>query len=115
LSDSCSNSADSQASANVDGDGNGGSGGGGYDDEDWAFQDENDHNFYMILFRASSGYKPPQKRQIFVSLNKLLMLFFSANLFEETAAETNRYVSKKPYATLTGSIQISNCVSPGVP
>jgi hypothetical protein len=39
LIDSCSNSADSQASSNVDG--SGGSGGG--DDEDWAFQDENDH------------------------------------------------------------------------
>jgi hypothetical protein len=76
LSDSCSNSADSQASANADSD----AGSRGYDDEDknnedWAFQDENDHNFYMIPFCASSTYKPPQNRQMLVSLHELFMLF----------------------------------------
>jgi hypothetical protein len=61
LSDSCGNSDDSQASANVGGDGGGGC---SYNDEntdneDGTFWDKNDHNFYMIPFHASSGYKPP--------------------------------------------------------
>jgi hypothetical protein len=55
LSDSCSNSDDGQVSGNV--------GGGDYDrdddNEDWAPWDKNNHDFYMIPFHASSGYKPP--------------------------------------------------------
>jgi hypothetical protein len=61
LSDSCSNSDDSQASAYVGGgrgDSGGGGGGDGYDkddNEDWAFWGENVHVFYMIPFCVSSG------------------------------------------------------------
>jgi hypothetical protein len=65
----------------------------GYDEnhynEDWALWDENNHDFYMIPFRASSGYKPPRSRQMPVS-----MLYFVANLFEEIDDETNRYTSE---------------------
>jgi hypothetical protein len=75
------------ASANVgcdDGgndDGAGGSCSGGYDDkdddnEDWALWDENDDHFYMIPFRASSGYKPPQNGQMSVSPHKFLCHYF---------------------------------------
>jgi hypothetical protein len=32
----------------------------------------------MMLFHASSGYKPPENRQMPVSTHKFLMLFFSA-------------------------------------
>jgi hypothetical protein len=57
LSDIYSNSAESKATANLV------SGRGcGYDDNDnnkvWALWDKNDHDFCMILFYASSGYKP---------------------------------------------------------
>jgi hypothetical protein len=54
LSDSCSNSHDSQVGANVGGDDGGNDGGcGDYDDEDddneeWALWYENNHDFYMI-------------------------------------------------------------------
>jgi hypothetical protein len=55
-----SNSDDSQVSANVGGDDGGR---GGYDDEDddekWALWYENNHDFYMIPFSASSGCKAP--------------------------------------------------------
>jgi hypothetical protein len=76
LSDSCSNSDDGQASANVGGDDDGG----GDDDEDddngdWALWDKNYHDFYMIPFPASSGYKPPQNGQMSVSLHKFLCYF----------------------------------------
>jgi hypothetical protein len=46
-------------------------------------------------FHASSGYKPPQKGQMPVSPCEFFWLFFSATLFNEIAAETNRYVSEK--------------------
>lgn len=66
------------ASANVGADNGGNDGpGGGYDDEDddnedWALWDENDHDFYMMPFCASSGYKPPQNGQMTVSPHKFL-------------------------------------------
>jgi hypothetical protein len=59
------------------------------DTRDKALWNKNDHDFYTIPFRASSGYKPPQNRKMSVSPHELFMPFLSANLFEETAAETN--------------------------
>jgi hypothetical protein len=75
LSDSCS---DSQASANV-----GGGGSCSYDDEDdnnkdWALWEENDHDFCMKPFCASSRYKPHQNRQMVLSPQELFTQFFSA-------------------------------------
>jgi hypothetical protein len=81
LSDTCSNSDDCQVSGNVgdddggndSGDGEGCSSGGyndeDIDNEDWVLWDENNNNFYTIPFRASSDYKPPQSRQIFLCYN----------------------------------------------
>jgi hypothetical protein len=74
------------ASANASGDDSGNDGGaggscsGGYDDkdddnEDWDLWDENDHDFYMIPFHASSGYKPPQNGKMSVSPHKVLCHF----------------------------------------
>jgi hypothetical protein len=48
----------------------------------------------MIPFRALSVYKQPRNGQMPVSPHKV-----SAPLFEEIAAETNRYVSKKTCTT----------------
>jgi hypothetical protein len=63
LSDSCNNSDDGKASGNVGGDGVNGGGGGGYSDKndngDWALWSENNHDFYIIPFRASYDYIPP--------------------------------------------------------
>jgi hypothetical protein len=96
LSDSC-NSDDDQVNANVGGGNSGNEDGGccsgGYndedddDDEEWALWYEYNHDLYMVSFRASSGYKPPRSRQMPVSPDEIFMLYFSANLFEEIAAE----------------------------
>jgi hypothetical protein len=61
LSDSCSNSDESQASGNAVGDDGGSSGynNQGNDNKDWALCDKNNHHFYMIPFQASSDSKPP--------------------------------------------------------
>jgi hypothetical protein len=94
LSDSGGNSDDGQASTNVfDDDGDGGDD--NVEDDDWALWDEYDHDFCKIPFRASSGYKPPQNGQMPVSPCEFFRLLFSATLFDEIAAETNRYVSEK--------------------
>jgi hypothetical protein len=97
MSDSGGNSDDGQASINVDDDDGGGGDDNDEDDtiDDWAFSDENDHDFCKIPFRASSGYKPPRNGQIPVSPCELFQLFFSATLFDDIAAETNRYLSEK--------------------
>jgi hypothetical protein len=100
LSDSGGNSDDGQASTNVDDDDEDGDGGGGDDDEDdtnddWAVWDKNDHDFCKIPFHASSGYKPPRNGQMPVSPCEFFQLFFSATLFDKTAAETNRNVGEK--------------------
>jgi hypothetical protein len=73
-SGSCRNSDDRQVSANVggdDGDNDDGHGGcsNGYNDEDgdnedWAVWDENDHDLYMVQFRALSGCKPPRNGEM---------------------------------------------------
>jgi hypothetical protein len=76
LSDSCSNSDDDQASVNVGGDDGGGGGNKDNDNEDLALWDENDHDFYMTTFCAAPGYKPPQNRQMPISLPVFFMLFF---------------------------------------
>jgi hypothetical protein len=73
---------------------NGGYNDEGHDNGDWAHWDENNHEFYMIPFCASSGYKPPRSRQKPVSPDTFSMLYFDANLFEEIAAETNRNTYK---------------------
>jgi hypothetical protein len=57
-----------------------GGGGGDYNDEDddndaWAVWDENSHDFYMILFRASCGYKPPRSKQMPVSPDEFFATF----------------------------------------
>jgi hypothetical protein len=52
---------------------------------EWALWDENNQDFYMIPFHSSADYKPPQSRQMPVSSDKLFMLYFNANLFEEIA------------------------------
>jgi hypothetical protein len=70
-----------------------------HDNEDSDLWDENNHDFYMTPFCASSAYKPPRSRQMPVSPNKYFMLYFNTNLYEETSTETNRYVSKKAYTT----------------
>lgn len=57
-SDSCSNSDYGQASADISGDGSGAYDIDDYNNEHWAFQDQNDHVWYMIQWCASSGYKP---------------------------------------------------------
>jgi hypothetical protein len=82
LSDSCSNSDDA---TNVGGDngGNNDDGGGcsdGYNNEDnnnedWALWDENNHEFCMIPFHTSSGYKPPQNGQMPIYTHEFYMLF----------------------------------------
>jgi hypothetical protein len=96
LSDSGGNYDDGQASTNVVD-----CGGGGDDNDeddtndDWAVWEENDHDFYKIPFRASSGYKPPRNRQMPIFPCEFFRLFFSATMFDEIAAETNRYVSEK--------------------
>jgi hypothetical protein len=106
LSGSGGNSDDGQASTNEDEDDDDdddedGDGGGGDDNDeddtndDWAIWDENDHDFCKIPFRASSGNKPPRNGQMPVSPREFFRLFFSASLFDEIAAETNRYVSEK--------------------
>jgi hypothetical protein len=82
LGDGCSNSDDGQVCGNVGG------------NEDWALWDEDSHDFYMMRFRASSSYKPPRSRKMPVSSDKFFMLYFNANLFEQTAAEANRYITK---------------------
>jgi hypothetical protein len=48
----------------------------------------------MIPFRATSGYKPHRNGKMPFSLHEFLCLFVVANLFEEIAAETNRYIKK---------------------
>jgi hypothetical protein len=67
LSDSCSDSHDDWVNGNVGGDDGGNVGGDGYNDgyndkdsnnEVWGLWDENNHDFYMVLFQFSSGYKP---------------------------------------------------------
>jgi hypothetical protein len=50
----------------------GGEDGGGYShqndhNENWVPWDENKSNFCMTAFRASSGYKPPPSREMFIS------------------------------------------------
>jgi hypothetical protein len=101
ICDNVGNSDDGQASTNVDDYDEDGDGGGGDDNDeddtnyDWAVWDENDHDFCKIPFCASSGYKPPRNRQMPVSPCEFFQLFFSAISFDETAAETNRYVSEK--------------------
>jgi hypothetical protein len=74
LSDNCSNSDDVQASTNV-------GGGCSYNDENndnkgGAFWDKSYHDFYMIPFHASSGYKPHRNGQMTVSPDEFFMLFF---------------------------------------
>jgi hypothetical protein len=90
------NSDDGQASAN---DGASGGGGGGDNDEDhnkdWALWDKNDHDFCKTSFHASSGYKLPQNRQMPVSPKEYSLVIFSAPLFKEITAETNRHVREK--------------------
>jgi hypothetical protein len=90
LSDSCSNSDDGQVSANVGGGdgGNDDSGGcrGDYNDKNednkhWALWDNNNHDSYMIIFHASSGYKPPQNVQMPVFMHKVFMLFLAQLYF----------------------------------
>jgi hypothetical protein len=83
LGDNGGNSHDGQASTNVvdDEDGDGGGGGNDNDEDDdttddWAVWDENDHDFYKIPFRASSGYKPPRNGQMPVSPCEFFRLFF---------------------------------------
>jgi hypothetical protein len=56
-----------------------------------AIWDKNNHGFCVIPFHASSGYIIPQSRQMPVSADKFFMTYFSANLFEEIAVETNRH------------------------
>jgi hypothetical protein len=103
LSDSGGSSDDGKASTNVDDDDEDGDGGGGGGDDnddddtndDWAVWDKNDHDFCKIPFRASLGYKPPRNGQMPVSPCEFFRLFFSATLFDEIAAEPDRYVSEK--------------------
>jgi hypothetical protein len=99
LSDSGGNSDDAQACTNVVDDGGGGGGDDNDEDDDtnddWALWDENDHDFCKIPFRASSGKKTPRNGQMPVSACEFFRQFFSATLFDEIAAETNRYVCEK--------------------
>jgi hypothetical protein len=84
LSNSCSNSDAGQVSANVgvgdSGNDDGGGCSGGYNDKgdnkNWALWDNNNHDFYMIPFHASSGYKPPQNGQMPVFKLFLVQLYF---------------------------------------
>jgi hypothetical protein len=91
MSDGCGNSDDSQASTNVSG-----GGGGGDNTEDWALRDKNYHDFSMIPFCASFGFKPPQNIQMPVCPHSFLFFAnFNAALFKEMAAETSIYVIVK--------------------
>jgi hypothetical protein len=94
LSDSCSNSDDA---TNVGGDDGGHDDGGGCSNgynnednnnednsnEDWALWAENNHEFCIISFHTSSGYKPPQNRQMPISTHEFYMLFFSATFLKK--------------------------------
>jgi hypothetical protein len=74
LRDSFSNFDESDFE-NVGGDGdNDGRGGcnGEDDNKGRALWDDNSHDFYMKIFRASSGYKPPRSRQMPVSPDECL-------------------------------------------
>jgi hypothetical protein len=101
LSDSCNNSHDGHVSGNVSDDDGGGGGYNGKDDdnEDYALWDENNHGFYVIKFRASFGYKPPRNGQMPVSTHDFIYHIFSATLFEEIAAGTIRYASRRTCRT----------------
>jgi hypothetical protein len=84
MDESRSNSGDGQGIANEDAgnaanDDSGGGGGGGYDDgdsdnEDWSLWEENDHDFYTISFRVSTGYIRPQNGQIPVFTHEFLII-----------------------------------------
>jgi hypothetical protein len=70
----------------------------------------------MTPFRASSGYKPPRSRQMPVSPDKFLCIYFNANLFKEITAQTNRYILKEdPEQHEPAVSKASNFVSPAVP
>jgi hypothetical protein len=101
-SNSGCNSDDGQASAN-DGASGGNCGGGENnedDNEDWNLWDKNDHDFCKTSFHASSGYKLPQNGQMPVSPNESSLVIFSAPVFKEITAETNRHVSVKTYKAM---------------
>jgi hypothetical protein len=55
---------------------------------------QNDRDFYKIPFCASSGCKSPWNGQMRFS-RQIDSAIFSATLFEDIAAETNRYLSEK--------------------
>lgn len=78
LSDRCSNSDEDQVIASVRGNDVGGCGSRNDTDDDneyWALWDENNNDFYMISFLASSHYKPPRSRQKPVSTHEFLCHF----------------------------------------
>jgi hypothetical protein len=58
-----SNSDERQGGGNV-GDDDVGGGGYNHGNKEWTLWDENNHDFYMIPLRVSSGYKPPRRRQM---------------------------------------------------
>lgn len=92
LSDSSSNSDDGHVSGNAGGYVTVNDRGSGYNDKDdnneeWAFW-EDDNEFFML------------SRQMPVSPDEFVIRYFSANMFEETAAENNRYMSTQETSTI---------------
>jgi hypothetical protein len=80
LSDSCSNS---DYATNASG-GDGGNDDGaccsdgyneGNNNEEWALWNKNNHEFCMIPFQVSSGYKPSQNEPMPISTHEFYMLF----------------------------------------
>lgn len=78
LSDRYSNSDDDQVIVSVRGNCAGGCDGRNDTDDDngdWALWNQNNHDFYMISFLASSHYKPHRRRQMPVYTHEFLCYF----------------------------------------